>query len=83
MAMEGHDVANHSYSHFRMGSLGSEMQSSEIKKCGDAIERITGQKCDLFRAPYGDYNNSSSRKPASSAILRSSGTSIHWTGNQA
>jgi polysaccharide deacetylase family sporulation protein PdaB len=58
MAMEGHDVANHSYSHFRMGSLGSEMQSSEIKKCGDAIERITGQKCDLFRAPYGDYNNS-------------------------
>jgi len=58
MAMEGHDVANHSYSHFRMGSLSSEMQSSEIKKCGDVIERITGGKCDLFRAPYGDYNNS-------------------------
>lgn len=58
MAMEGHDLANHSYSHFRMGSLDREMQSSEIKKCGDVIEKIAGKKCDLFRAPYGDYSNS-------------------------
>ncbi|HPP36600.1 MAG TPA: polysaccharide deacetylase family protein [Clostridiales bacterium] len=58
MAMEGHDLANHSYSHFRMGSLDREMQSSEIKKCGDVIEKISGKKCDLFRAPYGDYSNS-------------------------
>ena len=58
MAMEGHDTANHSYSHFRMGSLDREMQSSEIKKCGDVIEKLSGRKCDLFTAPYGDYNNS-------------------------
>lgn len=58
MAGEGHDVANHSYSHFRMGSLDREMQNSEIKKCGDVIEKLTGIKCGLFRAPYGDYSNS-------------------------
>ncbi|NMA33912.1 MAG: polysaccharide deacetylase family protein [Clostridiaceae bacterium] len=58
MADEGHDVANHSYSHFRMGSLNRDMQGSEIKKCGDVLERLTGKKCDLFRAPYGDYSNS-------------------------
>jgi polysaccharide deacetylase family sporulation protein PdaB len=57
MAEEGHDTANHSYSHFRMGSLDSEKIDSEIKKCGDIIEDLTGTKCDLFRAPYGDYNN--------------------------
>jgi peptidoglycan/xylan/chitin deacetylase (PgdA/CDA1 family) len=58
MADEGHDVANHSYSHFRMGSLNRDLQNSEIKKCGDVIEKLTGKKCDLFRAPYGDYSNS-------------------------
>lgn len=57
MAQEGHDTANHSYSHFRMGTLNKEMINSEIKKCGEVIERITGNPCDLFRAPYGDYND--------------------------
>ncbi len=57
MAKEGHDTANHSYSHFRMGSLDKDMMSREIIKCGDVIEKLTSTKCDLFRAPYGDYNN--------------------------
>jgi len=57
IAQEGHDTANHSYSHFRMGTLNKEMINSEIKKCGEVIERITGNPCDLFRAPYGDYND--------------------------
>ena len=57
MAQEGHDIANHSYSHFRMGSLDRDKIKSEIIKCGDVIEKLTGKKCDLLRAPYGDYNN--------------------------
>lgn len=58
MAKEGHDIANHSYSHFRMGSLDRGKINSEIKKCGDELEKLTGSKCDLFRAPYGDYSDS-------------------------
>ncbi|HEX2944651.1 MAG TPA: polysaccharide deacetylase family protein [Clostridia bacterium] len=58
MAEEGHDVANHSYSHFRMGSLDRATASREIKQCGDLLTGLTGETCDLFRAPYGDYNNS-------------------------
>ena len=57
MAGEGHDIANHSYSHFSMGSLGKEKIASEIKQCGDVLEKLSGVRCDLFRAPYGDYNN--------------------------
>jgi polysaccharide deacetylase family sporulation protein PdaB len=57
MAQEGHDTANHSYSHFRMGGLDSEKIRSEIQKCGDVVEKLTGSKCDLFRAPYGDYSD--------------------------
>lgn len=58
MARDGHDIANHSYSHFRMGTLDKAKISSEIKQCGDSLERLSEAKCDLFRAPYGDYSNS-------------------------
>jgi peptidoglycan/xylan/chitin deacetylase (PgdA/CDA1 family) len=57
MAEDGHDVSNHSYSHFRMGSLDRAAIGSEIKQCGDLLTGLTGKTCDLFRAPYGDYNN--------------------------
>ncbi len=55
---DGHDVGNHSYSHLRMGVLGNDRINNEIKQCNDILESLTQKKCDLFRAPYGDYNNS-------------------------
>jgi len=54
---DGHDIGNHSYSHFRMGTLGEEKIKEEIIKCSETIKNITGSSIDLFRAPYGDYNN--------------------------
>lgn len=53
----GHDIANHSYGHLRMGSIDNGKIRSEIVKCDKVLEEITGKKVDLFRAPYGDYNN--------------------------
>lgn len=53
----GHDVANHSYAHLRMGSIDSTRIRTEIAKCDEVLKKITGKKPDLFRAPYGDYNN--------------------------
>jgi polysaccharide deacetylase family sporulation protein PdaB len=57
IASGGHDIANHSYSHLRMGVLDRNHIKSEILKCGDKLQEITGNKMDLFRAPYGDYSN--------------------------
>jgi len=57
IAEQGHDVANHSKNHFKMSALGKEKIHSEIIDCGELIEKITGRKTDLFRAPYGDYND--------------------------
>ncbi|MCX7842928.1 MAG: polysaccharide deacetylase family protein [Clostridia bacterium] len=57
MAEKGHDVANHSYSHLRMGALDKERLKSEITKCGDVLNRITRKKIELMRPPYGDYSN--------------------------
>lgn len=54
----GHDIGNHGYSHLRMGVLDTNRNNSEISKCSEVLKGITGKKVDLFRAPYGDYNNS-------------------------
>jgi len=57
IANDGHDIANHSYSHLRMGAIDRDRIRSEILLCGEKLEELTNQKVDLFRAPYGDYSN--------------------------
>lgn len=57
ISQDGHDIANHSYSHLRMGTLDRSKINSEIQLCSDVLKQLSGVKCDLFRAPYGDYNN--------------------------
>lgn len=54
---QGHDIANHSYSHLRMGALDNNRIKYEISMCGKKLSEISGKKVDLFRAPFGDYNN--------------------------
>lgn len=58
IASQGHDIGNHSYSHLRMGALDRERLVSEIQKCGSILDDLSGLKTDLFRAPFGDYSNS-------------------------
>jgi polysaccharide deacetylase family sporulation protein PdaB len=57
IASEGHDIANHGYSHLRMSTIGKEKCKSEIELCNQKLEEISGVKIKLFRPPYGDYNN--------------------------
>jgi len=57
IAKDGHDVANHGYSHLRMSTIGKEKCKSEIVLCNQKLEEISGVKVKLFRPPYGDYNN--------------------------
>ena len=53
----GHDVGNHSYSHIKMGSVDRNRIKDEIIKCDSVLEKITGKEVNLFRPPYGEYNN--------------------------
>ncbi len=53
----GHEVMNHSSTHPHMPTLTREQMVSEIATCNDKIEKITGRRPILFRAPYGDYDN--------------------------
>ncbi len=58
IALAGHDIANHSYSHLRMGTLDQARIKSEIQQANSVLEKLAGSKIELFRAPYGDYSNS-------------------------
>lgn len=57
IAEQGHDVANHSENHFKMSALNMDKIKKEITDCSKTIEDATGFPTNLFRAPYGDYNN--------------------------
>jgi peptidoglycan-N-acetylglucosamine deacetylase len=57
IAADGHDIANHSYSHLRKSSLDNKRLLFEISEANKKLSDISGNNINLFRAPYGDYNN--------------------------
>ena len=57
MAADGHDVANHSDTHPHTNQLNEQEVKAEIVNANEKIEKLTGVKNNLFRAPYGEYND--------------------------
>ncbi len=53
---EGHQIANHSFSHPFMTSLSAEGVRREVTRTNEIISGITGQEDSLFRTPYGAHN---------------------------
>ena len=53
----GHELGTHSRTHSHMSKLSESEIRDELKTSSEAIEKATGQKTNLFRAPYGDYDN--------------------------
>lgn len=54
---KGHDLGNHSATHPDMTKLSKEAQKEQILKVHDAVKKLTGYEMELFRPPYGAYNN--------------------------
>ena len=53
----GHDLANHSENHKNMSQLSDADCQSELMKAHQKVKQITGVDMNLFRPPYGDYDN--------------------------
>lgn len=53
----GHDIGNHSESHRSMSGLSGEEQKEEIMSVHRKVEELTGVRMDLFRLPYGNYDD--------------------------
>ena len=54
----GHELGTHSKTHPYMSKLSVEEIKAELTSSALSIERVTGKKPNLFRPPYGDYNDS-------------------------
>lgn len=54
---KGHDLGNHSATHPDMTTLSKEKQKEQILKVHNAVKELTGYEMELFRPPYGAYNN--------------------------
>ena len=57
IAAAGHDLGNHSENHKHMSQLSKEQCAVEIMEAHNKVKELTGIEMTLFRAPYGDYNN--------------------------
>ncbi|MDE6104332.1 MAG: polysaccharide deacetylase family protein [Clostridia bacterium] len=53
----GHEIGTHSSTHSYMSKQNAEEIKLELSTSSEAIEKITGKKVELFRPPYGDYDN--------------------------
>ena len=54
---EGHEIGSHSNTHPHVNQLSYEKNLEEIQLSVNKIEKITGNKTNLYRAPYGEYND--------------------------
>ena len=55
-AAEGHEIANHSWSHPDLAKLPQDTMRSEISRTQDAITNAIGKPVTLLRPPYGALN---------------------------
>ncbi|MBQ3235331.1 MAG: polysaccharide deacetylase family protein [Clostridia bacterium] len=53
----GHEIGTHSKTHPKMSKLSESEIREELTSSIAKIEAITEQKVELFRAPFGDYND--------------------------
>lgn len=56
MAGEGHEVANHTWSHKSLVNMGSANGVSELRRTSEMISMLTGKPPRLVRPPYGHTN---------------------------
>ena len=54
----GHEIGNHSTTHPNMSTLSQEQIIKELTVTEKKISDITKKKPNLFRPPFGDYNDS-------------------------
>ena len=57
IADAGHEIGTHSATHPYMSKLDNSAIIKELTTSKEIIEKTTGKKVELFRPPYGDYDD--------------------------
>ena len=58
IAAAGHDLGNHSESHPNLSLMDMAEIKAEIEAAHSMVRELTGVEMELFRPPYGSYNDS-------------------------
>lgn len=69
----GHEIGSHGYDHGHYKKMTEKDIKADIEKANDVIEKITGEECYLFRAPYGEYTDKTV-----SLVREGGGQIIQW-----
>ena len=56
MILEGHEIGNHTYSHYQLTSIHETLVEEEIHKTQEVIYKVIQKYPAILRPPYGDYN---------------------------
>lgn len=73
---EGHEIANHTYSHPMLNGISKKRALSEIVNTHAIIKKVTGQVPRFFRPPYGSY-----QKTAYSLAEQNGYTIVLWSSD--
>lgn len=73
MMAEGHDVANHTYSHPRLAGMDGAAIKREIAECDKSVFKATGANTALFRPPGMRYDDLVLRTAQDLGYI-----TIHW-----
>jgi peptidoglycan-N-acetylglucosamine deacetylase len=57
ISLDGHEIANHAYSHTRLAKLSEDDIRAELHRTDAIILNVTGQKTRFVRPPDNSYNN--------------------------
>lgn len=55
IAAEGHEIANHSWSHPLLSKLGEAAVTEQLQRTHDAIQQTAGVTAKVMRPPYGGF----------------------------
>ncbi len=74
ISADGHEVANHTYSHVTLTKIPPEEIDVEYKANNDVIKRLTGKAARYCRPPGGDHDQEVLRRAGSLGL-----TTVLWT----
>jgi polysaccharide deacetylase family sporulation protein PdaB len=74
---EGHEIGNHTVHHLPLADLSEKEMRDEIGTADEMLQRMIGRKPQLFRPPYGSYNETTLK------VAREAGYKlVVWTDSQ-
>lgn len=76
-AEQGHEIANHSWSHANFTKLSGEQITAELNKTNEEIYKVTGRYPNMYRPPFGATNASVRNQTTMEAVMWSVDT-MDW-----